>query len=419
VPRRALTVDDDPIVRQVVGAALRDAGYSVIEAEAGEEAVRLAAELRPDVIVMDVMMPPGITGIEATRRIVGADPGARVVMFSVRDAAETVESAIAAGARGYVAKRASVAALLDAMSQALDGRPVGSPARDRPPEVPGRGGEAGLSLKSLTSRELAIAQAAATGLTNRQIASRTGRSEHTVNYYLRQIYRKLGINSRVQLARLADVDRTLTRVRELPASSVAVVPDTVADAVGPVPVGAGADAAAWAATVRRYDGLLMAIAARFRLAPSDAQDVAQNVWLRLVEYTGQGHKPVDLRKFLVDLTRRECQHLVRLNKRSVAVEPVIMTELAGPGDDSVEAAVLAQERRKMLGDGLAELSDATRNLLLLLVAEPSPSYTDISRLLDLPIGSIGPTRHRALAKLRATSAVRAYLGESEGPSRPA
>jgi RNA polymerase sigma factor (sigma-70 family) len=436
-----LTVDDDPIVRQAVSAALRNAGYNVTEAGAGEEGVMLAAELRPDIIVMDIMMPPGITGIEATRRIVGADPTARVVMFSVHDSGETVESAIAAGARSYVAKRASVAVLLDAMSQTLAGRSVlipapatlGSRARHRPPEAPGRDQETGPGLESLTSQELAIAKAAATGLTNRQIASRTYLSSHTVNYHLRQIYKKLGINSRVQLARSANADRALTRVQELTASPDAAGPargphaaghrpavaDTTADDVGlptPVPVSAGADADTWAETVRRYDGLLTAIASQFHLSPCDAQDVAQSVWLRLVEYTGQGHKPVDLRKFLVDLTRRECLRLVRLNQRSVAVEPMIMMELAGPSDDSVEASLLAQERRKMLEDGLAEMSDVARDLLLLVVADPSPSYTDISQLLGLPIGSIGPTRQRALAKLRATHAVQAYL--REGPPLP-
>ena len=422
---RVLAVDDDPVVQRTVNAALRDAGYHVTEARDGEAAVVLAAELRPDIIVMDVMMPPGISGIEATRRIVDADAAARVVMFSVHDSAETVAAAVAAGARSYVTKRASLATLLDAVAQTLDGRPVLIPSPTasrsapphRPPGGPAPDRERAPGLESLTEQERVIAMAAATGLTNHQIAARTFLSSHTVNYHLRHIYQKLGINRRVQLAQLANAGPALARAREPAAARAAAGPAgpgqiTEGESVATlVSAGAGGDAAAWTEIVRRYGGLVVAVTRQFRLAPFDAQDVAQRVWLHLVEHIGQVREPASLPRYLVTVTRHECQLLLRLNRRSVPVGPTTMTELAGPSADSVEGSVLGRERREMLRDGLAELPDRARQLLVMLVADPPQSYTEISELLDLPVGSIGPTRARALERLRATHAVQAHLRE--------
>ena len=101
---RALVVDDDPFVRDALTGSLRNAGYDVSAADSGEAAVRLAALLVPEVVVMDVIMPPGISGIEATRRIVEHDSAVRVVMFSVHRSPDIVAAALAAGATSYVAK---------------------------------------------------------------------------------------------------------------------------------------------------------------------------------------------------------------------------------------------------------------------------------------------------------------------------
>ena len=169
------------------------------------------------------------------------------------------------------------------------------------------------------------------------------------------------------------------------------------------------DQAAWNELVWRYAGLVTFVIRRYRLAPADAQDVSQLVWLRLVEHLGKIREPNALPAWLATTTRHECERHLRINGRSVAMDPITM-DLAesadGPGVDEV---LLAAERRQALIEGLAELAPQHRELLMMLAADPPYSYAEISRILGIPVGSIGPTRSRVLDKLRDTCAVRAYL----------
>src|SRR5829696_2918476 len=103
---RVLLVDDHDVFRHGLAQLLRDEGLDVVaEASGGEAGVRLTAELRPDVVLMDLSMP-GMSGIEATRAIVGADPDVRVLVLSLFEDEDSVFLALRAGARGYVLKDA-------------------------------------------------------------------------------------------------------------------------------------------------------------------------------------------------------------------------------------------------------------------------------------------------------------------------
>jgi RNA polymerase sigma factor (sigma-70 family) len=168
------------------------------------------------------------------------------------------------------------------------------------------------------------------------------------------------------------------------------------------------DEDAWNELVRRFAGLVGFIIRHYRLSPSDTQDVSQLVWLRLVEHLGQIREPAALPGWLATTTRHECERYLRVNGRSVAVDPMTMKEDRSAGPE-IDEMLLAVERRQVLLDGLGQLAPQQRELLLMLAADPPYAYSEISRILGVPIGSIGPTRSRVLAKLRETDAVRAYL----------
>lgn len=190
---RVLLVDDDPFARASISAALVDAGYDVTQANDGEAAVDLVERSHPDIVVMDIMMPPGISGIEATRRIVERDPRARVLMFSVHSDDEVIAAAMSAGATSYVTKQAPLATVLDAIAGTVDGLAIVAP----PPTPAGAPRPARRPV--LTGRAQEIAGLAAAGLTAKQISEDLTISPRTVEHHLRDIYGRLGINSRAQL----------------------------------------------------------------------------------------------------------------------------------------------------------------------------------------------------------------------------
>src|ERR1700676_2947821 len=128
IPVKVLVVDDHRILREGVAGMLRAAGYVVFEAGDGEDAVEIASSVRPELVIMDVVMP-GMSGIEATEQIVARDPAARVVMLSVADSAETVRAAVRAGAASYLTKaEVSEASLIDAVHKTAAGERVFIPA---------------------------------------------------------------------------------------------------------------------------------------------------------------------------------------------------------------------------------------------------------------------------------------------------
>ena len=180
-------------------------------------------------------------------------------------------------------------------------------------------------------------------------------------------------------------------------------------------VGAAADHddEAWNELVRRFAGLVASTVRRYRLSGADAQDVSQFVWLRLIEHLSTLREPAALPGWLSTTTRHECERHLRANGRSVATDPMTLEPTDRTDDPGIDESLLAEERRRALLEGLAELSAHQRDLLLMLNADPPYAYAEISSALNIPVGSIGPTRSRILARLRETAPVKAYLGVLE------
>lgn len=163
------------------------------------------------------------------------------------------------------------------------------------------------------------------------------------------------------------------------------------------------DQAAWDAIVDRYSGLVWAVARAHRLGEADAADVFQTVWLRLVEHLGRIREPEHLGGWLSSTARHECLRMLRLGGRELASEDVdvrVETDPQRRAEPTPEQVFLASERRAEVLAAFARLPARCQSLLRLLVVDPQPHYAEISAALDMPVGSIGPTRGRCLAVLR-------------------
>ena len=150
--------------------------------------------------------------------------------------------------------------------------------------------------------------------------------------------------------------------------------------------------------MQRYAGLIWAICRSCSFRDSDAADVSQVVWLRLIENLSRLREPERLKSWLAVVTRNECIRVVRRAGRE------IVTDVAeGPHaaiDPSMERRLVTAERHVALCEAFDVLSPRCRSLLRALAADPRPSYDEVSELLSMPIGSIGPTRQRCLECLR-------------------
>jgi RNA polymerase sigma factor (sigma-70 family) len=170
------------------------------------------------------------------------------------------------------------------------------------------------------------------------------------------------------------------------------------------------DQNAWNAIVDRFLPLVTGVITRHRLFGADADDVNQTVWLRLVEHLDRLREPDALPGWIATTTRHECLALLRRRQRSTPVDPSSYGVFDDdPKQGDLADGLLLDERHQALRDGLRELPEERRRLLLMLISDPPPSYSEISRTLGIPVGSIGPTRARALDHLRSTSAIQALL----------
>ena len=169
------------------------------------------------------------------------------------------------------------------------------------------------------------------------------------------------------------------------------------------------DAASWNHLVERYTPVVLSVVRRFRLQGTDADDVVQIVWLRLVEKLGAIREPEALPGWIVTTARRECLHVLKARRLMSPTDFDEQTPPAGSADTALDSDLLEAERHAALLAALAELPDRQRNLLLLLLEDPPLSYDEISTRLDMPVGSIGPTRARALARIRSSYAMQALL----------
>ena len=200
---RVIVVDDHAVVRAGLREILNDdPRFDVVgEAVDGAEACAQAAALRPDVVIMDVSMP-GMNGGEATRRVLAVSPESRVIALTAHDEPPYVHQLLAAGARGYVLKRAAVANLVRAIEVVTGGGLFLDPALAEPPRTP-HGAPDGELSADLSPREIEVASMAVLGHSNGEIGAALAISIKTVETHKTRLMQKLKLRTRAQLVRYA------------------------------------------------------------------------------------------------------------------------------------------------------------------------------------------------------------------------
>lgn len=218
---RILLADDHPLFRDGVASLLRAWGHEVVgQAGFADEAVRLAASLAPDLVLMDIQMPG--SGLAATRAIRSREGAPAIVMLTVSDDESDLFEAIKAGAQGYLLKNLESAQLRSMLEAVERGEPAITPAtavriiaefRRRETGAAPRGGDArpgdAPDPNQLTERELEVLGLVTAGLRNKEIAARLAVSENTAKFHLRNILEKLHAESRTELATRALRDNLL------------------------------------------------------------------------------------------------------------------------------------------------------------------------------------------------------------------
>ena len=160
------------------------------------------------------------------------------------------------------------------------------------------------------------------------------------------------------------------------------------------------DRHAWEGLVDQYARLIWSITVDFKLTESDAADVAQTTWLRLLEHIDRIQYPDRVGSWLAATARNECLRSIAARKRVVLGRDDTDLAHAVAQEPELDARLLADERAQVVQDAMSSLPRRWQRLLELLMADPPASYAEISDQLGLPIGSIGPTRGRCLARLR-------------------
>ena len=163
---------------------------------------------------------------------------------------------------------------------------------------------------------------------------------------------------------------------------------------------ASGDRRGWDALVREFGGMAWAVSRTHRLCDADAADVAQATWLRLLEHLDDLYDPARVGAWLATTARRECLRVLRAAQRQVPLGENDDAEEQESPDTPPDEALFVAERDNALWRSFERLRPNDQALLRLLMADPRPSYEEISAALDMPIGSIGPTRARALEQLR-------------------
>ena len=193
---RVLLADDHQILRDGIRRRLEEAGEEVVgEASNGEEAVALARELSPDVVLMDLSMPV-LDGVEATRRITAEVPDAKVVVLTMHDDSSRTRAAIGAGAVGYLTKGTSFNEVHETLKAAAAGETVLSP--QLAVSMLRAAQEAQAAEELLSDRQVEILQKIANGLGTKQVARELGITQKTVHNHLNAIYRRLDTQSLTQ-----------------------------------------------------------------------------------------------------------------------------------------------------------------------------------------------------------------------------
>jgi len=167
------------------------------------------------------------------------------------------------------------------------------------------------------------------------------------------------------------------------------------------------DKASWEVLVQRYSGLVWSVARGYRLGAADAADVYQTTWLRLAEHLGRLSNPGQVGAWLATTARHEALRTARGAARVIPSDDVTMVALGHVDEYSPERAALDAEQARLDAErdarlwlAFSGLPDHCRQLLRVMIAAPPPSYAEIAAALDMPVGSIGPTRARCLRRLR-------------------
>lgn len=207
-PLRVMVVDDHDLFRSGLRRLLdAEPGLQVVADESrGDEAVRRAAELRPDVVVMDIGMP-GMSGIDATRALLDASPDSAVLMLTISESEDDVLNSVLAGASGYLTKDATLPQIVSAIRATSAGESIIAPRvagallarlrRHRPAERDGRIAE------ELSERELDVLRLLVSGSDTGAISEKLQLSPRTVRHHISSMLEKLGVENRVQAAVLA------------------------------------------------------------------------------------------------------------------------------------------------------------------------------------------------------------------------
>ena len=163
---------------------------------------------------------------------------------------------------------------------------------------------------------------------------------------------------------------------------------------------ADGDRMAWDRLVDQYARLIWSITVEFKLSESDAADVSQTTWLRLLEHSDRIQHPDRVGSWLAATARNECLRSLAARKRVVLSQDEAELHNSVAHGPEIDERLLADERAQVVRDAVSRLPRRWQRLLEMLMADPPVSYADISDELELPIGSIGPTRGRCLAQLR-------------------
>lgn len=192
-------------------------------------------------------------------------------------------------------------------------------------------------------------------------------------------------------AHVADADTTATTAERWPdATTIATL----------VTSAASGDKTAWDKLVDRFAPTVWAVARGHRLNAADAADVSQTTWLKLVENLHRIEQPERVGAWLATTARRESLRVLRLSGRQVPNGDDFELVIDPDQDPSSEDRLVADHRTSIVADLVAQLPVRSQTLLRLLSADSPLSYKEISTALDMPIGSIGPTRQRALDHLK-------------------